>query len=362
MIRNIQALRAVAAYLVVIYHATPFINNLHPASFGSHIGAAGVDIFFIISGFIMIFTTEDHKISTADFCASRITRIVPLYWLATLCMIAISLIGFAPSGLHGWSISDLFASLFFIPNVRRDGIPEPILSVGWTLLYEMFFYFLFGLGLLLRNQVRSLLLITCVFILLWAAGRIFNPSSFLLAYYMHPLPLEFSAGCLLGLVYTRTSWLTWKHPLAIAVPLAGAAIAIIVVSDLYYRGLFLEVREARLIVFGVPAIMIVSAALILESSGVRRISRFIMLQGAASYAIYLFHPLILHSTFKTLSVIPLKDSSVVASIMSVTAIIAVCIGGTFVHLHLEKPITRYLRGTSRVIATSPKTQEAFHNG
>jgi peptidoglycan/LPS O-acetylase OafA/YrhL len=126
--------------------------------------------------------------------------------------------------------------------------------------------------------------------------------------------------------------------------------------------IFLEVREARLIVFGVPAIMTVSAALILERSGVRRISRFIMLKVAASHAIFPFHPFILHSTFKKLSAIPLKHSSVVASIMSITAIIAVCAGGTFVHLYLEKPITNDLRGTSRVFAISPKTSEAFHNG
>lgn len=81
-------------------------------------------------------------------------------------MIALTLVGFSPSGLHGWDATSLFTSLFFLPTIRPDGNFEPILSPGWTLIYEMFFYFVFGLCLLLRNQVRAVLAITGLFVVL----------------------------------------------------------------------------------------------------------------------------------------------------------------------------------------------------
>src|SRR5262249_10848440 len=148
MIQNIQVLRAIAAYLVVVYHIQPHVSNLLSAPMTSDMGAVGVDVFFVISGFIMVFTSSNRERTTWEFWRDRIIRIVPLYWLATFCMIAITLFGFAPSGLHGWDGKDLVTSMFFLPNIRNDGVPEPILSPGWTLIYEMFFYFLFGLTLL----------------------------------------------------------------------------------------------------------------------------------------------------------------------------------------------------------------------
>jgi exopolysaccharide production protein ExoZ len=175
MIYNIQILRAIAAYLVVFHHIQSHFVDNHSVAAVSNIGIIGVDIFFVISGFIMILTTSGEARSPLSFWRDRLVRIVPLYWLATFSLVGLSLIGLAPTGLHGWDLQDLLASLLFIPEVRADGAGMPILFVGWTLNYEMFFYLLFGLALLLRNQLLSVVALTGLFLGLAIAGRILRP-------------------------------------------------------------------------------------------------------------------------------------------------------------------------------------------
>lgn len=351
MIKNLQVLRAVAAYMVVFHHAQLLVENLHPDIESASLGAAGVDIFFIISGFIMVFTTQNCERTPAEFWNSRIVRIVPLYWLATFCLVALSLIGFSPTGLHGWDMSDLLASLFFIPNIRADGSPYPIVFVGWTLLYEMFFYFLFGLSLLLRSRSLAVASLTGVFLCLWIAGRLFQPASYAASFYANPITLEFAAGTMLGLVYSGTGLFTLRRPRLVAFPLAGLAIALLIGSELFAPDLLKTADETRLLYFGIPALMIVTAALILERSGVRYAGSFVLLQGAASYAIYLFHPLILQTSFKALSKVLPVSAPVIAVLAAVASIAVVCVVGTYLHLLLEKPM-------SQLFARRPKLQQA----
>lgn len=342
MVNNIQLLRAVAAYLVVIYHTQPHLNNLLPRPFETHIGAVGVDIFFVISGCIIVLAVHGKQISPTEFWTNRIIRIVPLYWLATIAMILPTFIGFNPSGLHDWDIGDLLSSLFFIPNVRLDGVAEPILSPGWTLIYEMFFYFLFGALLLVGNRLWSVVILSAVFVFLSIVGWSVQPLSFGASYYLNPITLEFSAGCILGLIYTRTNLLHLRQPRIFAIILLSTAITVIILSDIYYVGLFASAPAFRLICFGIPAVAIVSAMLIFEKAGTACKSEFLLAQGAASYSIYLFHPLILHVVFKILSPILPTDILLIAITIMFMAVMAVCFLGTFIHFWLEKPISHRL--------------------
>lgn len=347
MIYNLQILRAVAAYLVVFNHAQFLVIDIHPHLKPTNIGFIGVDIFFVISGFIMVFTAGGAARSTLSFWRDRLIRIVPLYWLATFCLVGLSVIGFAPSGLHGWDLKDLLASLLFIPDIRKDGVTEPILFVGWTLNYEMFFYFFFGLALLLRNQLRSVLMLTGFFVGLWAAGRLFAPLPFIATFYTQPIILEFAAGCILGLIYLRSQIFTVRRPYAVALPLLALAAAGTVLGDIFYRELVFQVAEARLLMFGLPAIAIVIGALVLEQSGKRFTGEFFLLQGAASYSVYLFHTLVLQTVFKTASKLVPLDAPLFTTLISVVGLLGVCIAGTMIHLWFEKPVTRYLRGARK---------------
>ena len=115
-------------------------------------GGAGVDIFFVISGFIMVYTTMDREITPWSFMADRIARIVPAYWAATLGVFFLALV--APSLLQTSHMQwgELFKSLVFVPFRKANGLVQPVLFVGWTLNYEMFFYLMFAAGLLNSQQ------------------------------------------------------------------------------------------------------------------------------------------------------------------------------------------------------------------
>ena len=120
-------------------------------------GAAGVDIFFVVSGFIMVVTTMKRDMAPGEFLLHRIARIVPVYWVVTILLFAIVMYGFKPVGIMRMQPDWLAKSLLFIP-FDRDGRVEPIISVGWTLNYEMFFYLLFALGLFVRLALMRTML------------------------------------------------------------------------------------------------------------------------------------------------------------------------------------------------------------
>ncbi len=168
-LQSIQALRAIAATSVILVHI-PFIGK----------GAFGVDIFFVISGFIICYISS---LNSDDFLLKRVFRIVPLYWLGTFGVFLLALV--VPAWLNATTanLTDLAKSLFLIPYKREDGGTFPMLFLGWTLEYEMFFYFAFGLALVFFKKWTSL----AASILLAARGGgrrgippVFDHSAFLL--------------------------------------------------------------------------------------------------------------------------------------------------------------------------------------
>lgn len=344
MIYNIQILRAIAAYLVVAHHVHPFIFGSDGDPGSSYIGASGVDIFFVISGFIMVFTCAGRDRSTVKFWQDRVIRVVPLYWLATFGSIGLFFIGFRPFGLHDFNASNLFTSLLFLPTLRPDGQPHPILSVGWTLIYEMFFYFLFGLSLLLRNQNHSVIILTMLFSTLWLVRIIFGPFNFTVSYYMQPLTLEFAAGCFLGLVYTQSDHFVRQRPYIAASVLMFIGVVIIISAGLFFKESITQLHGARLIFYGIPAVLIVLACLILEKSGKSHSRNFLVAQGAASYAIYLFHPILIQTTFKAAEKAKGLGIPISVGIVALIAFTLVCVIGALSHHWIEKPISRTLRG------------------
>jgi exopolysaccharide production protein ExoZ len=334
--------------MVLFHHVQHSFNKISNFKINTIVGAFGVDVFFIISGFIMVFISQGRNLQPHAFWIDRVIRIVPLYWIATLGFVALSLIGFAPVGLHHWTAADLWTSLFFIPSVRSDGTAAPLIVPGWTLNFEMFFYLVFGLTLLLRDQIRSVFLLSGFFVALWGIGKILAPAHFAARFYLDPITLEFAAGCILALIYTRSRYFTVKHPYIIVAPLLLMAIIILGLGEARYdeKGLFL-IPETRLIVFGIPAFLIVTGALILEQSGVRSRNRLALLQGDASYSIYLFHLIFLHLGFKVAERIIPEAFANAAIPITICVIIGVLVGATLIHLFVEKPISKFAKSGFR---------------
>ncbi len=265
VIFSVQYFRAVAAVAVVISHQLGGLS-----AFG--VGAHGVDLFFVISGFIIFSLTEEQAIGPRRFLLDRLARIAPLYWLATLlAFAAVSL----KLPLYGCSSDPLLLlkSLLFIPAYSPNGHLWPTLLLGWTLNYEMVFYLLFAVFLYLPVRFRtSALALTLLPIVL--LGRVLPHHGAIAATYTNPLQVEFLAGALLGSVFgmsLKNNRLPGQVLYSLAI--AGAMLALaLIFHDLVYAAV---------------CVVIVSAGLIVERQGRLPRSRGLKVFGDASFAIYL---------------------------------------------------------------------------
>ncbi len=194
---GLQYLRGVAVILVVIHHS--FANTLEHL-----LGGFGVAIFFVISGFIMWYTTVAANISVSEFLRRRIIRIVPLYWIFLSAMVIVVLL--APASVNSTIITpaNTIKSFLFIPHFHAvQNIIAPIFVPGWSLNYEMFFYFVFGLSLLVSRKSFRVVLLSIFFITLVSLGLASKPMGAIAESYTNPALLLFLEGILLALLYRR---------------------------------------------------------------------------------------------------------------------------------------------------------------
>lgn len=208
MIRQIQYLRGIAALMVVWFHATTQIEGTTQFVGTAQWGSFGVDLFFAISGFIMLVTTWDKPIGPAEFIQNRLQRIVPLYWLATSLMVIAAIAAPAAFKSLQWDWEAVIKSLLFVPYYSLSFPNEvwPVLVPGWSLNYEMFFYALFALALLVARNWRVPVMVAALALLV-VGGLIGHPRGALLVTYTNPRLLEFAVGMILGRL-----WVMKKHP------------------------------------------------------------------------------------------------------------------------------------------------------
>jgi peptidoglycan/LPS O-acetylase OafA/YrhL len=213
-IHFLQAARAVAAWLVVADHALLELSHNAPDSRVTHLawslGSAGVYVFFVISGFIMVHISWDdfgRRAASVGFLRRRIIRIVPLYWLATLAALAYHNVS-ATHGAHA-GLSDLVFSLAFIPYSGDDGW-HPILPGGWTLNYEMMFYVFFALGLTLPRKLALPAVGAALGVLIIVGPFSANAA---VAYLASPIVLWFLLGMGLAVIW---HWRDFAEPVWIA--------------------------------------------------------------------------------------------------------------------------------------------------
>jgi peptidoglycan/LPS O-acetylase OafA/YrhL len=277
---GIQQLRAIAAATVVVDHVQFDVEHRLWVAGGLPdilaSGGAGVDLFFVISGFVMVYASERlfaQRGAARMFLARRIARIVPLYWLMSSVMLAYVLLrGFGPADA---SPLLALASFVFLPWQRPSGMAGPLYGLGWTLNYEMFFYAVFAAAILARRAV-AVATIAGIFLALALANRWLAGVSYLLGYWSDPIILEFVWGMGIALAYRAGL----RLPRAVALTLLAAAIAefcIYIGADVYLP---------RCIAFGVPAAQAVAALSLIER-GLRL--PWLERVGDASYALYLTH-------------------------------------------------------------------------
>jgi exopolysaccharide production protein ExoZ len=277
---SVQALRAIAALAVALCHfeetriwlqgriALPLLEQL----------ASGVDLFFVISGFIMVHSSSElftTKAGARTFFMRRVARIIPPYWIVTT--IAIPLMS-----LHAnWT--SLLGSYLFIPYRTSDGDIVPIYGVGWTLNFEMYFYVLFSAVIFMRKSVAVVVLCVtfCTIVLL---GRWLQPTWTPLQFWSDPIILEFAFGMILALLYERQIQL----PTALRICLIGVGIVVIA-----FFNTEMPPTRWRIAQWGIPTAMIFAGTVLGKEINLGWLRGVVKTLGDSSYALYLTHSLML---------------------------------------------------------------------
>ena len=310
---GIQALRFVAAMLVVLAHSTAMVNErMHLDMFKWRAGWSGVDIFFVISGFVMAISSGP-LIPRANgwkiFITRRLIRIVPLYWVATTLKLAtiIALPALAlDSPLELWNT---IASYLFIPTFDDKSLLDaPLLKVGWTLNYEMFFYAIFTLALFLG---KSPLKFTAAIFAIAVAANLFSTPKLPYVYgFLEPILMEFVMGMLVAKLCMRvnninvgvnTGMNTGLNICAknfidkllqyISTTKAGAIIGAVavVISFAIMFNCAEQPMWWRWAYWGIPSMVIVLVVALGEPALRRVLPKILATLGDSSYSLYLFH-------------------------------------------------------------------------
>lgn len=314
MLNNIQILRAFAALNVVLFHilGASAVMGLSPGPlrFLEGWGECGVDIFFVISGFVMVVAHAGKDISPIEFMILRVHRIVPIYWLLTLLVLAVYMVMPQLAKSVTPSTGHILASLLFLSGALID--KPPVLYVGWTLEYEMLFYLLFAASLLLqRGHIRLVLQVIGIAVAIGLGGA-------------NAVLSEFLLGVLAGELFLRQTLRT--H----APSLFFAGVVLLCAS------IFVKTDWSRLIIWGVPSLMIVWGA-----AASRQIdNRFLSYLGAASYSIYLVQVISLPAFYKLAARTPGLVSN---EVLAVLAMIVTTLAGCLLHQHVEKSIATWLK-------------------
>jgi peptidoglycan/LPS O-acetylase OafA/YrhL len=340
---GIEAGRGIAATMVVFYHVSRHINK----AYGSptlvkllQFGHSGVDFFFVISGFIILFV-HYGDIGRASrlphYLERRFTRLMPTYWVALALTILMMI-----AGSHRFpSLHDFFWSATLLPSNT-----EPLLGVAWTLHYEIVFYAVFALCIFSQRAGIALLVLWLLSILCVTVGHLRTgglPQSLFGVY-----NFEFFLGMVAawGLHHYRLP----KASLVLAGGMALFASAAIGED----AGLFNGYADFSRAIYGLPSVLIILGAAEASRDGVNKVPRLLGMLGKASYSIYLFQFVFLGALWKILTstklalVIPHDLSFLLLSLASVA-------GGVLTSRYVEYPLMNFARNSiGKIRGTTPR--------
>lgn len=335
---TIQCLRGIAALMIVfthVLHQSPGFLAVWPTAAGQ----AGVDLFFVISGFVMVYVTADRERSAQQFLAMRAVRIIPVYWFYTLAAAALMFVLPRLFRSNELSFRHIALSLLFVPH-RTDatGALDPIIKQGWTLNYEVFFYVLFAIAMAISMR-RRVVLAAIVLIALAATGYWVRAAGISLGapgFYLHDIILEFALGMLIALAFLNGR-LRSLNPVFGGFLVVAGFIVLFALDPLY-------TESRRILVYGLPAVLIVIGALAIERRTRELKVPFLQFAGDSSYSVYLVHifPVaVLRALWPRMS---LPMSGVASFLLFLTLSVALVMGLAAVSYYtVERTSLRYLR-------------------
>ncbi|MGG8022804.1 acyltransferase family protein [Klebsiella aerogenes] len=335
---SIQFLRFIAAFLVLITHSTFYVHERYDQSVRViKEGSIGVDIFFVISGFVILLSSIKRDGAFEDglsFTIKRLIRIVPMYWIATTVKV-IALVAVPAAVLHATLDPErIIMSYFFLPSVTPDGRWEPILGVGWTLVFEMFFYLLFSLALFTRKN--PVYLSSFIILSFAAISTMRTPEWTVQTMYFDKILLYFVIGMLCYILITKVNHKTMR---IITYSLLSVS-AIFLVRKLTYHEPIITRLSFETFVFVTTFFLGVIQCEPLFRGWFAKVTG---LFGDASYSTYLFHPLIAPVVPAIFSKLSNHGIHFHPIFVIVVTIIVAFVTTIVIHLIVEKRITNILK-------------------
>ncbi|MBF0563161.1 MAG: acyltransferase [Alphaproteobacteria bacterium] len=325
----IETSRGLAAFMVVLYHCSRHLEKAfgqQPFHSAFQFGHAGVDFFFVLSGFIICFVhCKDigQPARIGYFTERRFTRVVPFYWLVLGWVILVQALG---SG-HLWpSWSQVAASILLLPDA------DPIVGVSWTLRHEVLFYALFGVMIAHRHLGQVALGLWLVLVLAVMAGWLPSAGNTAWQLVSSPYNIQFFFGLGAAVIIRRGGL---RRPLAVlAVGLAAAGLAGVAEDVGWMNGYQTPAR----FVYGLAAMMVVTGIARSEQIGHLRLSGPLLWLGEASYSLYLVHPIGVGLAWKGLASAAL-DTRLLFAVLVASGVVF----GVIVSRGVERPLLRAVR-------------------
>ena len=336
---GIQAARGLAALLVVLYHggrmlSLPQYAGFVPAGGIFSFGHAGVDFFFVLSGFIIYFVHHKDIGSPGrlqSYLWRRITRIYPIYWFVTLLLLVLWLV--SRTGDHALSAGYVVESLLLVPQDR-----DPLLGVAWTLEHEVLFYLVFAVAIAGRRL--GIVLFSCWMLLTIVALMAPLPDATILQFLLSPFHLQFVMGIGAAHMVLRGG-VSLPRTLAIAGGLAFFAFGLVEDAG----GISLSGAAGR-ILYGLAATCALIGLASAEQRNLLCVGAAGAFWGAASYSLYLVHTMAIGLTARAMAVsgsIRLLPGWLVLIVVVCAALAA----GGLLYRFVEQPMLGVLQNRSK---------------
>ncbi len=326
----IQGLRFLAAILVVFFHIHMHYRETEVSLMGDffRLGSNGVDIFFVLSGFIIFYTLKGTSNTPLRFILKRSFRILPSYWLLLLLpTIALQILGFSDKHPELMETPSLIQAILLTPNHQQIG-------PSWTLSYELFFYLIVFISLIFRSYGKLMFLL---FLLPLLTLIQIIPDIEGLSFFQNPISLEF----LMGIIVFKLSE-QQTLPKVQSYIILGISTTLFIVNGLYSKFAFVNIPVLcdRAIQFGIPSLGIVYSLICIERNSKVRLPSWILTLGAASYSLYLTHAFVVSYTDKI--AFKLSDNPLIINLISISGVAIATFISVLAYKLIEYPVIKFL--------------------
>jgi peptidoglycan/LPS O-acetylase OafA/YrhL len=356
-VENVQALRGIAALMVVWAHIKFPLDKLCPGADRYPLvqtghGAMGVDLFFIISGYVICLAASKRHHHPYEFLLARIARVSPLYLVYVLLFLL------AKELFHGASDSlrSIWNGIFYLPLFDWKEYSQPPGGVGWSLSFELWFYLVFALLLHLGTPKKVAFFLPIIF----SVGAVlmipYHGDWYFPRFMFHPFVLEFAFGCVVfntqRLVTRNLSWFLLAAGILYMIAFSRHAGLLplhpLLLSDR------LDLAWQRVLLWGFPSALIVAGLVGLERNDIYTLPQGLVWVGGISYSLYLSHQLTMEIVADVGQRIGLHSLAVIVLLVPV-----LCVFGAWLCWKcIEKPLTVQAQRWAKKLSQTARPTEA----